>query len=849
MQITRNLTSFASSYGLPSNGGILPPADKVTADMPVPYTPYLRSVLSGFLILISAVLISFWALASETEAERRITNWTTDLDKIESTLKRVNINIPELDKIRSGLGQINKDARRFRSDLTPQLDAVKARSKKLGPAPKEDASEPDAVAQNRKDVTQLLEKQQALVNGVDLIVLRSGQLDRKASEDQRRHFLDNLLTRTSSVLHPLLWFDGARDLPRLFESVRLFVRGWSEHITSISNPVIFAMLAVAVMLALYTGLPLRWKMQNLARPKLEADEPAYARRITAAATTALADILPPLAAIWGLYFILGGADLIRLGMSEIAQTATDGSTAEAIGILSRRADSIAFALATGLTAAVAIRGLARAILSPSSYRWRLGSMPDDQALRIYQLVTLIAYVSGLDHFLWQVSSTLNTPLSLTVLQSSITAAVIASLFASILMVRTSPANGTIPETRMQFYWVRRFRSLFWLLIIAILAALILGYLSLGRFVAIHMVTTSLLVIGLYFVHLLADEILVTRLQPERSVGKVLQSVLMVSDRAVERFGLGLATLIDFILLMVALPLIALQVGVKWEDLQGWLNALFFGMNFGDIHISLSSFLIALAVFGAGLLLTRLLQKWLDSRVLSRTQLDAGIRNSIRTGAGYSGVLLTALVAVSYAGVNFSNIAIVAGALSVGIGFGLQSIVNNFVSGLILLAERPFKAGDWIVVGSEEGTVKKIKVRSTEIETFNRASVTVPNSKLITEPVKNWTHRSKLGRIIIAIGVAYDSDPEQVREILLACVKEHSRVLPSPAPAVLFRDFGDNALMFELRAFIDDVNSSLSISSDVRFAIFSKLKAADISIPFPQRDIHIISDGRAGKDES
>ena len=847
MQISRNLSNLLEHW-LNIAAARLAAGREVKADMHSYRAHPPRLVLTALSLAMVVMLAAFWAMASESEAERKIAGWTGELGTIENTLKRVNINIPELDKIRTALGDINRDARALRTELSPQLEAIKARAAKLGPAPEKGATEPEAVAANRTEVTKLLEKQQALVNGVDLIILRSGQLDRKASEDQRRHFLDDLLNRTSSALNPGLWLNAATDLPRQYEYLKLFLRGWSEHISEVVSPAIVGLLTAALIAALLIGFPLRWKLQFVARPRLDTDEPAYARRITAAAITAMADILPPLVAIWGLYLVLGGSKFILLGLSDAGTAGAAEAGGDAAAILTQRADAITFALASGLSFAVAIRGLARAILSPTSFKWRLGSMMDEPAKHIYRIVTTIAYVFGLDHFLWQLSATLNTPLSLTVAQSIISAATLAFLFIGILMLKTGQTVGNVPETRMQFFWVRRLRGLFWLLSALILAALALGYIALGRYIAIQTVTTSLLAIGLYFVHLLADEILVTRLQPNRSVGKLMQNVMLLSNRAVERFGLGLATLIDMILLLIGLPLIALQVGVKWEDLQGWLNALFFGMDFGDIHISMSSVLIALTVFGAGLLITRFFQKWLESRVLSRTQLDAGIRNSIRTGVGYSGVLLTALVAVSYAGVNFSNIAIVAGALSVGIGFGLQSIVNNFVSGLILLAERPFKIGDWVVVGSEEGIVRKIKVRSTEIETFNRASVTVPNSKLITEPVMNWTHRSKLGRVIIPIGVSYDSDPDQVRSILLSCVEGREHLLSSPEPAVLFKDFGDSALVFELRAFVDDVNYSLSVSSDLRFEMFRKLKDANISIPFPQRDLHIVSDFRTKPEE-
>ena len=163
--------------------------------------------------------------------------------------------------------------------------------------------------------------------------------------------------------------------------------------------------------------------------------------------------------------------------------------------------------------------------------------------------------------------------------------------------------------------------------------------------------------------------------------------------------------------------------------------------------------------------------------------------------GYAGIALAALLSVSYAGLDITNLAIVAGALSVGIGFGLQSIVNNFVSGLILLIERPIKVGDRIVIGDQQGLVRRISVRATEIETFDRASLIVPNSELITGRVLNWTHRDSLGAVNVKIGVGYDSDPEQVIAILKKCAEDHPEVLRTPAPGATFEGFGDSALLF------------------------------------------------------
>ena len=213
-----------------------------------------------------------------------------------------------------------------------------------------------------------------------------------------------------------------------------------------------------------------------------------------------------------------------------------------------------------------------------------------------------------------------------------------------------------------------------------------------------------------------------------------------------------------------------------------------------------------------------------------------MRNSIRTGASYTAIILALLVAFAAAGVNFGNIAIVAGALSVGIGFGLQSIVNNFVSGLILLAERPIKVGDWVSVTAGEGTVTKINVRATEIETFDRCSIIVPNSSLISDAVQNWTHGDLMGRAKVLVGVSYDADPQQVHDILVKCAQDHPRAMAYPLPSVLFKDFGASSLDFEVRVFINDVNWVAFVASELRFSIHKALKEAGIEIPFPQRDV-------------
>jgi small-conductance mechanosensitive channel len=222
-------------------------------------------------------------------------------------------------------------------------------------------------------------------------------------------------------------------------------------------------------------------------------------------------------------------------------------------------------------------------------------------------------------------------------------------------------------------------------------------------------------------------------------------------------------------------------------------------------------------------------------------MEHSARNALVTTFGYVAMAIAALVALSLAGISFGNLAIIAGALSVGIGFGLQNIVNNFVSGIIMLVERPVRNGDWIVVGDTEGYVQRISIRTTTIQTLDRADVIVPNSDLISGKVTNWTLGDTWGRIKIPIGVAYGSDVETVIETLLEIANNNEDVIKGnpqlPDPYVLFLDFGDSSLDFELRAIIRNINRRLRVISDINRAINAAFKKQGIEIPFPQRDVN------------
>ena len=508
---------------------------------------------------------------------------------------------------------------------------------------------------------------------------------------------------------------------------------------------------------------------------------------------------------------------------------------------------------------ILVVGLAGASLTSAHPQWRITIFTDDSAaslegdisrfaltmLIISILVTLVNPEVGQASSLRIVDFATTT--NAVILVATIW--VLASSFLTLRVLR--PANwyfnrksedndettaGPMPFNVRALFVVARI-----LIVLGVLLYFV-GYLNLG----LYIISRTIVTLGIIAIALLAHGVVREGIRQatseENPFGRWVRDRLAIQEAGASRWTFWIVLLFD-IVLFVAIALFLLNVwGIPWSEIRPAMLVLVYGTEIGGHTFSLVNVGLALGAFILMMLIVRLLQGILSNRILVQTRLDVGVRDAVTAGVGYIGVVVAVLVALSLIGFNFGDIALIFGALSIGIGFGLQHVVNNFISGLVLLVQRPIKAGDWIVVGSgtgaSEGYVKRINVISTEITTFDNATIIVPNSQLMTMEVMNWTHRGRLGRVKVPVGVSYSSDPEKVREILLGCAGQNASVLSRPAPNVIFKNFGESSLDFELRVFIRDIDYVFVVASELRFAIKKALDEAGIEIPFPQRDVHV-----------
>ncbi len=783
----------------------------------------------------------------------------SQIDSAKKAIERLKHDDERLAKQRALLTAIPAKAASLRDTIAPRLTEIVALSSKLGPAPKKgEPAETATLAATRTKLTQRRTILESAIKETQLIETRAQQLIADIQVKRQKLFTDNLFARTNTPLSAAYWDELASEWSLTSRQLSRILGDWFDQ-AQVNGFALAALLLLALGLGVYM-----WRLaKDMIWARLASEDNARIDFVQRGKL--IAWILPTRLLPYGLALAITVVGLSLFGM------------------LSAPVGTIVLALIKAISLVIFISALSRTVLAPRHPQWRLVKLATPTVTRIYILLVAIAGVYGLDIILSEAAGVLFQPITVRILGTFATSSLLAFLFIAIALTpfdtledagadagapnqpalgeQTAPGHPVLQDHRqsqqgleqagsampappgtpimnMAALQVLITRGVLLTLAAGILLTTLTGYVALGGFIARQVVVTgSIFAIGI-LTHLAiaayARELASSGAAAVSQVG-FRRKITAPQNKTILR---ALVFLLNIVLVIALAPWLLLQWGFNGADLVDGVKTSLFGFEIGGVQISIARIIAGIALFAAIVFATKLLQGWLSGAMSARASIDPGVANSIRAVVGYTGMTIAALSAVSYAGFDISKFAIVAGALSVGIGFGLQSIVNNFVSGLILLAERPIKVGDWIVVGTEQGHVRRISVRATEIETFDKASVIIPNSELIAGQVINWTHRNKLGRAVVAVGVGYHCDPEQVRELLLEIGAAHPKAMKFPAPVVHFDNLGASSLDFSLRVYIADINSRATVRTDLRMAIMKKFKQHNIEIPFQQHDIHL-----------
>lgn len=755
-------------------------------------------------VIIQFTLLVFLIVPSSSYAEngidkQLIQNQTATLDGIEKKLKKKRYSENEIPDSIKEVTSIKSAATQCIAQKSVVLEKYKADLETLGKLSK---SEPISVKQKRSELNSEIANTEEILASCRVVILRSDEILKNLTAQQQKLLSARLFAKSADIKYLIIenW-----NKPSLWlKSIRLFLLNNTGISLLSAND--FIVLIIIILFSLMLSLIIQKQICGYISKKMMHD-------------TFSNHFARSLLSVLGFY-----APHLFISISVAVYFYIITSTVSPVPFIS--------VIAYGVPIYFLLSTIVEIFLNPRKPAAPFHGLPDLVAKALARRLKLFLLLLFIGSLLFTTLLTQSLPEETLLLARGIL------VFVFILnIIWAVQLLGHIP--RLADTLIVRFGIN--LLLILVLVAELLGYRNLSSYV-IQAVFGSLFIIGLL--------VLVTRLIKELFDGlekgkQNWQLYIRESLSVKSRKKLPELAWVRFILntgLWLTLIFYILKLwGLSDASFQQ-INIIFMeGFSVGTLKIIPARIILAIIALTVLLAFSRWFRAQLERSWLVRTNMERGAREAVATISGYVGVALSLIISLSITGVEFGNLAIIAGALSVGIGFGLQNIVNNFVSGLILLFERPIKKGDWIVVGSTEGYVKEISIRSTQIQTFDRADIIVPNSDLISGQVTNWMLRDVRGRIRVPVGVAYGTDTSLVQRLLLEVAEQHPLVVVDGSvsePSVLFMEFGDSALLFELRVFIKNIDQRYTVTSDLNFAIDAIFRKHDIQIPFPQRDVHI-----------
>ncbi|SFK60465.1 Small-conductance mechanosensitive channel [Shimia haliotis] len=741
-----------------------------------------------------AVSVAAFAQASPPDYEE----WGRVVLRAEEAIDNNRASEAAMDELRNQLEGWRSLFIDEKSKRRVSVATVEAQLDSLGPVP--ETGEPEDVATERDLLDKQLAFARAPARRAELAEAQATELVRAIDTLMRDRQALLLIEPGPVPINPAIWAEAWRDVERSLLHVALeFSTGWVHEKNSDDFgkylPVILFYLGIGLILIARGG---RWVRMGLQRLLENREEVSAAR--------------------WVMLFILSFGQVVLPMLGVLALTRSVYAT----DLAGLRGDIILSNLPLLTFQILVARWLGERIFSRFEEPLLLVKLTPAEKVQGRHAAsalgvsiaanTLFSELARYDN--WQPEAQAVVFFTIT-LFAAVCMAALSQLISKHGHKMTVPEENQRTATGMVVVFLARF-----MLATAIVSVVVgaFGLTRAGAFLAFATTKTVLLVGFLLVLQRLVQKIFAAlegRNDDEASLPAVLTGVFMI---------------------VLSLPVLALFWGARVADLHELWGRLAAGLSVGGMTLSPRTIILFFLVYSVGHMLTRLSQSMLRDNILPKTKLDPGGQNAIVVGAGYVGIFLAALIALNVAGIDLSNVALFAGALSVGIGFGLQTIVSNFVSGIILLIERPISEGDWIEVGGEMGYVRDISVRATRIETFDRTDVVVPNSDFISGTVTNYTRGNTVGRIVVPVGVAYGTDTRRVEAILREIAEAHPMVLANPAPGIVFQGFGADSLDFEIRAILRDVNWSLSVRSEINHEIARRFVEENIEIPFAQRDI-------------
>jgi potassium-dependent mechanosensitive channel len=756
--------------------------------------------------IVLAVVLTTLGRAGAQEAHRLDLDQTrATLTATETALRDKNIDDSGLQTLRTQTDALGLTLQGAIAELTPRLADSAKRLDELTPKSGQPAPTTDVAAKDLQNEKQRHDRLDANLRAARAMLLEANDVSTRISALRRQLFAERTFARSSSVLNPQLWTAVRRELPVDAEVVRNLADNWLGAIGERPLLAKIGMAAIVIALAL-AAVPLGWIARRFVYRDVGEKTPSRLRRALAAAWTFAIFAALPIAGLGVLAGALDSFDLSDPSMQGVIDAAL-----EAARVL------------------IAVNALGRGMLAPGRAAWRLVPLSDRSAGILYRLTMTFAAIWAVERLV-EPAADAAASLNIAVATRGV-GAVLAAIAIAYAMRQLGAQPAGAQGSPQNEAWAP-LRTLGWAAALIIFLAAATGYVAFATFLINQAIYLSIVGAALTIADIIAQDGTEAIFKPDGPIGSRLLVLAALRRNVLAQISVILQGIARVVVVMLAFAAVLKPWGVQSQDMFGALRSAYFGFSFGGVTLSLSSLIGAAIVFAVAVFFTRLIQNWLGSRLLPQTRLDSGVRNSVQTIAGYIGVIIAAMLAGAQIGLDVQKLALIAGGLSVGIGFGLQTIANNFVSGLILLWERTIRVGDLVVVGSDQGVVRAIKARATEIETFDRGSLIVPNSNFVSGVVKNWVHNDRVGRIIISVNVTYESDVDEVRDLMIAAAKAQEQVLAIPGPSVLLAEFGDWSLKFNLICFVDDIEQAERTRSDVNFEILRRMREAGLRIAYP-----------------